>query len=138
MSNYIKPVYLSGPIQGRTFAEHTVWREWAADFLSPLQPTLNPLRHPFSYEETPPRMIVETDITDIRASRAILVMFDKPSVGTVMEIRIAAAEVKIPIYTVDVSGNQRSPWLIYHTTRFFDTLQDACEVLLDEARRGSG
>jgi len=59
----------------------------------------------------------------------LLVMFDKPSVGTAMEMRLAHTEAKIPIFTVDISNAPRSPWLVYHTTRFFATLEEACAAL---------
>lgn len=124
-------VYLCGPILGRSDAECVDWRLRAAELLAPIE-TLDPIRRDYRGKEHLhglPEKIVADDLEDIRNSRALLVMFDQPSIGTSMEIRVAAAEVHIPVYTVDVSGKPRSPWLVHHTTQFFDTLEDACAAL---------
>jgi hypothetical protein len=130
-----KPVYLCGPINARSDAECRDWRETAKALLEPF-PTLDPMRRDYrGMEETGDnvRSIVERDIADIATCRALLVMYDKPSVGTAMEIRLAKAEYGTPVHVVDISGAPRSPWLIYHATAFYDTLEEACAVLRGEA-----
>jgi hypothetical protein len=73
--------------------------------------------------------IVSADEEDIRNSSALLAYFDRPSVGSAMEIRMASVELQIPVYTIDVSGAPRSPWLVCHTWKFFDSLEAACEFI---------
>ena len=126
----IKPIYLCGPIQGRTWVESHQWRDYATTLLAPAQPVRNPLTR--GYDEHNWQEIVEGDIADIAECRALLVMYDKPSVGTAMEIRLAKAEYGIPVHVVDISGAPRSPWLIYHAERFYDTLEEACAVLRED------
>ncbi len=118
-------IYLAGPIQDRTWSDKTVWRDYATELLKPLEVS-NPLAR--GYDENNATQIVEGDIAEIQKCSALLVMFDKPSVGTSMEIRIAWAN-EIPIHLVDISGKSRSPWLIYHVTAFYSTLEEACEAI---------
>lgn len=128
-------VYLAGAINGRPDNECVDWRLKAAELLKPVE-VLDPLaQRDCRGRELDPGMvdyIVHGDEQDIRNSDALLVMFDSASVGTSMEMRIAYKEVMIPVYTVDISGRPRSPWLVFHTTRFFDNLKDACEYIVKE------
>lgn len=125
-------VYLCGPILGRTDEDCVHWRERAAQLLDPI-----PVRDPVKlrdyrgkeHQDEAPEVIVLGDLKDINESACLLVMFDKPSVGTAMEIRYAFAERKIPVYVIDTSNSQRSPWLVFHTTRFFPTLEKACNFI---------
>ena len=123
----VLPVYLSGQIQGLAREDAAAWRNRVKALLHPHQPVINPLDRGFDGVDF--TTIVESDIADIGACRAVLVKFDRPSVGTSMEIRYAYAERHIPVYVVDTSGAPRSPWLTYHTTRFFNTLEEACAFL---------
>lgn len=122
------PIYLCGPINARPDAECKDWREQAKKLLAPL-PTLDPLRRDYrGMEESSVEEIVAGDLEDIYRSTALLVMFDQPSVGTSMEIRIAW-QMGIPVHVVDISNRRRSPWLVYHATEFYDTLEDACKAI---------
>ena len=125
-------IYLCGPIKDRTDDECVAWREKAAELLSPI-PILNPIRRDYRGHEAEPgiaRKIVQDDLDDINNSRALLVMYDKPSVGTSMEIFYAAWYRKIPVYVVNISGEKWvSPWLMHHTTMAFHNLVDACDYI---------
>jgi nucleoside 2-deoxyribosyltransferase len=71
--------------------------------------------------------IVENDKKDIDTATALLVYFDKPSVGTSMEI-LYAHQRGIPVYVVDQSSLRAlSPWLVYHSTEIFLILSAAVE-----------
>ena len=72
--------------------------------------------------------IVEQDKADIESSDTVLVYFDRPSVGTAMEIYFAKMLRKF-IVVVDVSGAPLSPWLVYHSDRIVKTLDEAIELL---------
>ena len=128
----MKPIYLSGPIDGRTDNDTKVWREKATALLW-LQGinTLNPMRRDYRntdrYEVA--NEIVRLDEADIKNSYALLVMFDQPSVGTAMEVRMACKEIGMPVYVIDASDKPLSPWLIHHSTIIVKTLEEACELI---------
>jgi hypothetical protein len=135
----MKLVYLCGPINGRSDAECVDWREEAKKLLSPM-PTLDPMARDYRGRELEPgiaREIVENDKTDIDRCAAMLVMFDRPSVGTSMEIlyawtpkwpRAAAltGPCRVPVYVVNASNAPLSPWLVYHAQAIFPSLSAAC------------
>jgi nucleoside 2-deoxyribosyltransferase len=100
-------VYLCGPINGRSDDDCKVWREY---------------EH-LDYEE-----IVEGDKEDIRSCDALLVYYDKPSVGTSMEILYAHDRNK-QIVLVDKSDKPLSPWLLYHCQVVTKSLDEAIESL---------
>jgi nucleoside 2-deoxyribosyltransferase len=72
--------------------------------------------------------IVENDKIDIDASDVVLVMYDKPSIGTSMEILYAWERGK-RIVIVCRPETRLSPWLIYHSHGVEHSLAAACEVL---------
>lgn len=121
-------IYLCGPINGRSDDDCRNWREQAKALLSA---TIDPMARDYRGRELEPGIaaeIVENDKEDILASTALLVMFDKPSVGTAMEV-LFAYEHGIPVHIVNVSGKPLSPWMIYHATALHETLEDACATL---------
>lgn len=127
----MKPIYLCGPINGRSDTDCIDWREQAKVLLAPL-PTLDPMARDYRGRELEAgiaREIVENDEADIRQCAALLVMFDKPSVGTAMEIRMAAKEMGLPVHLVDLSGKPLSPWLTYHATAVHASLEAACAAI---------
>jgi nucleoside 2-deoxyribosyltransferase len=128
-------VYLCGPINGRTDAECMEWRTCAKELLGDIE-TLDPMRRDYRGREVEPGLaaeIVENDLDDIKQCGALLVMFDKPSVGTAMEVRFAAGELGIPVYVVNASGAGLSPWMIYHARAVFPDLLAACMAIADHA-----
>lgn len=126
----MKPVYLCGPINGRSDADCNDWREEAIRLLSPT-PTKNPMDRDYRGREMEPgiaKEIVENDKTDILECGAILVLFDKPSVGTSMEVLFAWSN-RVPVHVVNISGKPLSPWLLYHSSRIHESLEEACSLL---------
>jgi len=125
-------VYLGGPIMGRSDDECIAWRRTAVGLLAPLH-SIDPIKgrdYRGDYDDLGvAEHIVEGDLEDIRNSFCLLVFYDQPSVGTAMEIRYARAERNIPVYVIDISKSPRSPWLVYHATRFFERLTDACDYI---------
>jgi nucleoside 2-deoxyribosyltransferase len=118
-------VYLCGPINGRTDADCTNWR----DAFKALWPDcLDPMRRDYRGRELEPGIaaeIVAGDIEDIKASSAILVFFDKPSVGTAMEVFYAKQDLGKPVILIDASGKPLSPWLTHHADRIVSTVAEA-------------
>lgn len=110
-----KTIYLCGPINGRTDEAAMGWRElvkqrWDGH-------CLDPMARDYRGRELEPGIaaeIVAGDIEDINASDAILVFFDKPSVGTAMEVFYAKHNLGKPVVVIDASDKPLSPWLLHH------------------------
>lgn len=112
----MRTIYLCGPINGRTDEDATEWREvvkkrWDGK-------TLDPMRRDYRGREMEPGIaaeIVAGDIEDIQNSDAILVYFDKPSVGTAMEVFYAKHVLGKLVVVIDASDKPLSPWLVHHS-----------------------
>ena len=122
-------VYLCGPINGRSDDDCVTWRQYAKNRLLD---TIDPMRRDYRGRELEPGIageIVTRDIADIEKCDALLVYYDKPSVGTAMEIRMARAELGKRIVLVDRSHQPLSPWLIWHCHEIYKSLDEAIESL---------
>lgn len=111
-----RTIYLCGPINGRTTEDATNWRELAKQRWN--GGCLDPMRRDYRGRELEPGIaaeIVQGDIDDIQAADAILVFFDKPSVGTAMEVFYAKHVLGKPVVVIDASDKPLSPWLLYHS-----------------------
>jgi hypothetical protein len=109
-------IYLCGPINGRTDEDATSWRETVKKRW--LGMCLDPMRRDYRGRELEPGIaaeIVAGDIDDIKVSDAILVFFDKPSVGTAMEVFYAKHVLGKYVVVIDASDKPLSPWLIHHS-----------------------
>jgi hypothetical protein len=122
-------VYLAGPISGRSDAECRDWRSYAAAHLFCL--IADPMARDYRGREQEPGVaaeIVEGDKADITACVAVLVHFDRPSVGTSMEVLFAWTIGKY-VVIANVSGAPLSPWLLYHSHAQTTSLADAVELV---------
>jgi nucleoside 2-deoxyribosyltransferase len=119
-------VYLCGPINGCTDEESRNWREAAKAILPD---TLDPMRRDYrGLEDHHVAQIVEGDKADIDECDALLVNYNKPSVGTSMEI-LYAWEKKKKIIAVARPETRISPWLRYHSTHIVNSFDAAFELL---------
>lgn len=124
----MKTIYLCGPINGRTDADCKNWREEAKKLW--VGQTLDPMRRDYRGREGDcVAEIVRGDLEDIQDSDAFLTYFDKPSVGTSMEVFYAKHVLGIPVVVVSSSDGPLSPWLIYHSDHIVKTLPEAIEKL---------
>lgn len=124
-------VYLCGPINGRTDDDAKGWREYAKTLLPN---TCDPMDRDYRGRELEPGIaaeIVENDKADILGCDAMLVYYDKPSVGTSMEILFAHQAnydeqygTGMKIVLVDKSDKPLSPWLVYHCDLVVKTLDE--------------
>jgi nucleoside 2-deoxyribosyltransferase len=122
-------VYLCGPINGRSDDDCKGWREYAKERLPD---TLDPMARDYRGRELEPGIadeIVAGDEEDIKACDVLLVYYDKPSVGTAMEIRMAVKEMGKRVVLVDRSDKPLSPWLIHHCREVYKSLDEAIAVL---------
>lgn len=115
-------VYLCGPINGCTDEECKDWREAAK---TRLPDTLDPMRRDYRGKEAESyREIVELDKRDVEASNVVLVNYDKPSVGTSMEVLWAWLK-ETPVVVVCNADAVISPWLRYHSTKIVHSFDEA-------------
>jgi nucleoside 2-deoxyribosyltransferase len=126
-------IYLAGPIFGRDDDGAGAWRQAARLQLSDIYRICDPMQRDFrGREQQHVREIVEGDKRDIDGCRVVLVYYDKPSIGTAMEVLHAFIR-HIQVHVVNASGKPISPWLEYHATKIHATLQDACTFLRGRA-----
>lgn len=122
-------VYLCGPINGRTDAECNNWRSEAKRLLG-MHATVDPMRRDYrGAEAANAAEIVRLDKADIDDCDTVLAWFDRPSVGTAMEILYAWERFR-PVFVVDVSGKPLSPWISYHAEAVFPNLEDAVKRII--------
>ena len=128
-------VYLAGPMLGRSDDDCKVWREKMIDSVMDVNFN-NPMDRDYrdkKIEDGVDRDIVEHDKRDIDLSEIVVVHYDKPSVGTSMEILYAFDRGKY-ILLINRSKKRLSPWLTYHASNIVKTLKEAIEVI-DEAAK---
>lgn len=128
----MKTIYLCGPINGRTDSDCRDWREQAKALW--MGATLDPMRRDYRGRETEPGIaaeIVAGDFDDLHASDAVLVFFDKPSVGTAMEVFYVNHVLGKPVVVVDVSGKPLSPWLLHHSDAQVASVEAAIAYLAE-------
>lgn len=121
-------VYLAGPINGCSDAECKDWREYVKSVLGE-ENTLDPMRRDYRGREMESvNEIVEGDKRDIDTATHLLVNYDKPSVGTSMEI-LYAWERAIPIIIVTSKGTRLSPWMVYHSDKILNSFDEAIKEI---------
>jgi hypothetical protein len=126
----MKTIYLCGPINGRSDSDCRDWREhakslWAGE-------VLDPMRRDYRGRELEPGIaaeIVEGDMIDLGNTDVLLVYFDKPSVGTSMEVYHFKAVLRRPVVIIDVSGKPLSPWLTHHSDVVCASVDGAIEYI---------
>src|SRR5277367_1611448 len=120
-------VYLCGPINGCTDEECNDWRAAAkVCFPEAIDPMVRDYR---GREQECYKEIVELDKIDIEDSDVLLVNYDKPSVGTSMEVFFAWQDLCLPVVVMCKSGTSISPWLRYHSDAIVHSLKDAVDKI---------
>lgn len=122
-------IYLCGPINGCSDSEANDWREYVKASY-PQHEYLNPMDRDFRGRENEPGIDVEIvtgDLQDIATAEGILVSYDKPSVGTSMEIVYARQQGKL-IVVVARPGTIISPWLKYHAHAIVPSYAEAMSL----------
>lgn len=115
-------IYLCGPINGCTDSDAKDWREHVK---SKHPNTIDPMRRDYRGREAESyREIVDLDKRDVEAADVILVNYDKPSVGTSMEVYHAWLH-RVPVVVVCRPETAISPWLRYHSTKIVHSFEAA-------------
>ncbi len=127
----MKKVYLSGPIMDEHAGEARAWRQIAKKTLEDSFALLDPMRRNFRDREVDSsNEIVEFDLLDIKNADIILVNYNKPSIGTSMEVFHASHNLgKFVIAFSPFSFVNCSPWMVKYCTKILPTLEEACLYL---------
>ena len=126
-----KTIYLSGPIMDEFHGAAREWRDAAKKQLSDEFRLLDPMRRQFVDRQVDSaNEIVEFDLQDVRDADIILVNYNKPSIGTSMEVFYAAyCKGKFVVTFSPFSFEECSPWIVKFSTKILPSLEDACRYI---------
>ena len=121
-------IYLSGPIMDEHEGAARDWREAAKGMLGKDFRILDPMRRKFVDRQVDSaNEIVEFDLQDVRDADIVLVNYNKPSIGTSMEVFYAAFnQGKFVISFSPFTYENCSPWMVRFSTKILPTLEAAC------------
>ena len=120
-------IYLCGPIMGEIEGEAREWREDAKTRLGGDYRLLDPMRRDFKDNEVDSaNEIVEFDLQDIRDADIVLVNYNKPSIGTAMEVFYASHDQgKFVIAFSPFPFADCNPWMVKFATKILPSLPEA-------------
>lgn len=126
-----KTIYMSGPIMDVHEGEAREWREAARRHLGKHFRLLDPMRRNFKDREVDSsNEIVEFDLQDVRDADIILVNYNKPSIGTAMEVFHASHNLgKFVVSFSPFEFKDCSPWMVRFSTKILPSLEEACAYL---------
>ena len=124
-------IYLSGPIMDAAGDEAREWRSVVKKALSGQFELLDPMRRKFVDREVDSaNEIVEFDLQDVRNADIILVNYNKPSIGTSMEVFYAAHDLgKFVVAFSPFEFKDCSPWMVRYCTKILGSLEEAIEYI---------
>lgn len=140
----ILTLYLCGPIKDRSDADCRTWRNWIKQHWPGrcLDPMDRDYRRLVAWSESDAEKLVHQDLADIDQSDGLVVYYDRPSVGTSMEIFYAAHVRRKPVFLINASetglpSGYLSPWLLYHVSGISEslTLQTLADIEHEIRRR---
>jgi nucleoside 2-deoxyribosyltransferase len=126
-----KRIYLCGPIMDEQDGHSRVWRTVARRRLGHDFVILDPMRRNFKDREVDSaNEIVDFDLQDVRDSDIVLVNYNKPSIGTAMEVFYASHDLgKFVVAFSPFSFKNSSPWMVRFCTRILPTLDAAIRYI---------
>ena len=124
-------IYLSGPIMDEHEGAARDWRTAAKGLLGKDFRILDPMRRKFVDRQVDSaNEIVEFDLQDVRDADIVLVNYNKPSIGTSMEVFYAAFnQGKFVISFSPFTFENCSPWMVRFSTKILPSLEAACEYI---------
>lgn len=127
----MKKIYLSGPIMDEHAGSAREWRESAKALLGSKFNLLAPMRRKFVDRQVDSaNEIVEFDLQDVRDADLILVNYNKPSIGTSMEVFYAAHNLgKFIVAFSPFEFKDCSPWMARFCTKILPDLEQAAEYI---------
>ncbi len=126
-----KKIYLCGPIMDEHAGEARQWRQTAFKYLGEGFALLDPMRRDFTDRAVDSsNEIVEFDLQDIRDADIILVNYNKPSIGTAMEVFYASYDLgKFVVAFSPFVFKDCSPWMVRFCTKILPSLEEASEYI---------
>lgn len=127
----MKTIYLCGPIMDEREGVARNWREKALERLGDSFHILDPMRRNFKDREVDSaNEIVEFDLQDIRSSDIILVNYNKPSIGTAMEVFYASNDLgKFVVAFSPFEFQSCNPWMVRYCTKILPSLEKAAAYI---------
>ena len=128
-----KVIYLSGPIMDEHSGIARQWRDSAKVQLAENFKLLDPMRRKFVDRQVDSaNEIVEFDLQDVRDADILLVNYNKPSIGTSMEVFFAAHDLgKFVVAFSPFEYKDCSPWMARYCTKILPDLESAVQYILD-------
>ncbi|MDP6525961.1 MAG: nucleoside 2-deoxyribosyltransferase [Kiritimatiellia bacterium] len=129
----MRKIYLCGPIMDEVEGHAREWRNTANKQLSEHFTMLDPMRRNFKDREVDSaNEIVEFDLQDVREADIVLVNYNKPSVGTSMEVFYASHELgKFVVAFSPFEFKECNPWMVRFCTKILPSLEDAIEYITE-------
>lgn len=126
-----RKIYLCGPIMDEVDGHARAWREYASANLKDHFVMLDPMRRNFKDREVDSaNEIVEFDLQDVRDADIILVNYNKPSIGTAMEVFYASHELgKFVVAFSPFDFQNCNPWMVRFCTKIQPTLELAVSYI---------
>ncbi|MCX6993158.1 MAG: nucleoside 2-deoxyribosyltransferase [Kiritimatiellaeota bacterium] len=120
----MKTIYLCGPIMDEQGGVAREWRKTVAKKLGHAFTLLDPTRRNFKDREVDSaNEIVEFDLQDIRNADLLLVNYNKPSIGTAMEVFYASHNLgKFVVAFSPFTFKDSSPWMVRYCTKILPSL----------------
>ena len=128
-----KKIYLCGPIMDEVEGHARAWRQIAQKKLKSQFVLLDPMRRNFKDREVDSaNEIVEFDLQDVRDADIMLVNYNKPSIGTAMEVFYASHDLnKFVVGFSPFSFKDCNPWMVRFCTKILPSLEDAIAYILE-------
>lgn len=126
-----KTIYLSGPIMEEHCGIAREWRDTAKQLLEREYRLLDPMRRKFVDREVDSaNEIVEFDLLDVRKADIVLVNYNRPSIGTSMEVFYASHVLgKFVVAFSPYEYRECSPWMVRYCTKILNSLEDAATYI---------
>ncbi len=126
-----KTIYLSGPIMDEHEGHARQWRSTARQLLEDKFSILDPMRRQFIDRQVDSaNEIVEFDLQDVRDADILLVNYNKPSIGTSMEVFYAAHDMgKFVVAFSPFEFQNCSPWMVRYCTKILPSLEGAVKYI---------
>jgi len=127
----VKKIYLSGPIMDEHQGAARQWRVAAKRLLGDKFFLLDPMRRDFKDREVDSaNEIVRFDLQDVEDADILLVNYNKPSIGTAMEVFHATHNLgKFVVAFSPFEFRDCSPWMVKYCTKILPSLEDACDYI---------
>ena len=127
----MKTIYLSGPIMDENEGGAREWRVAASRLFGSGFRLLDPMRRKFVDRQVDSaNEIVEFDLQDVRDADIVLVNYNKPSIGTSMEVFYASHDLgKFVVAFSPFEYKDCSPWMARYCTKIVPDLESAVNYI---------